>query len=117
MQVADKFPNKGDAAYQYSEALHKSFLFYYQQRSGRLPHQVRPASFKVLTIPRGGTEKDCIGQGACRKLGFCYRSGTALPAVQPLQNTAAACEELHAVDALTLCDYQCSCSTTSDAAI
>lgn len=42
MQVSDTFPDTGDAAYQYSEVLHKSFLFYFQQRSGKLPHQVRP---------------------------------------------------------------------------
>ena len=40
MQVGEKFPSKADPAYQYSEVLHKSFLFYYQQRSGKLPHQV-----------------------------------------------------------------------------
>ena len=42
VQVAEKFPSKADAAYPYSEVLHKSFLFYYQQRSGKLPHQVDP---------------------------------------------------------------------------
>ncbi len=40
MQVSDAFPARSDAAYQYSEVLHKSFLFYFQQRSGKLPHQV-----------------------------------------------------------------------------
>ena len=40
VQVAENFPSKADAAYPYSEVLHKSFLFYYQQRSGKLPHQV-----------------------------------------------------------------------------
>ncbi len=39
-QVSETFPDKTDAAYQYSEVLHKSFLFYFQQRSGQLPHQV-----------------------------------------------------------------------------
>ena len=42
VKVAEKFPSKADAAYPYSEVLHKSFLFYYQQRSGKLPHQVCP---------------------------------------------------------------------------
>ena len=40
LQVVDTFPNKADPAYQYSEVLHKSFIFYFQQRSGKLPHQV-----------------------------------------------------------------------------
>ena len=40
LQVGDKLPNKAEPAYQYSEVLHKSFLFYFQQRSGKLPHQV-----------------------------------------------------------------------------
>ena len=40
VQVGEKFPSKAEPAYQYSEVLHKSFLFYYQQRSGKLPHQV-----------------------------------------------------------------------------
>lgn len=41
-KVAEKFPSKADPAYPYSEVLHKSFLFYFQQRSGKLPHQVCP---------------------------------------------------------------------------
>ena len=45
VQVGEKFPSKAEPAYQYSEVLHKSFLFYYQQRSGKLPHQV------PLTLP------------------------------------------------------------------
>ena len=45
VQVAEKFPSKADAAYPYSEVLHKSFLFYYQQRSGKLPHQVCPHAY------------------------------------------------------------------------
>ena len=40
LQVSGVFPDKDDAAYQYSEVLHTSFLFYFQQRSGKLPHQV-----------------------------------------------------------------------------
>ncbi|CAK0782162.1 hypothetical protein CVIRNUC_005591 [Coccomyxa viridis] len=39
VQVSGVFPDKDDAAYQYSEVLHTSFLFYFQQRSGKLPHQ------------------------------------------------------------------------------
>ncbi len=46
VQVGEKFPSKAEPAYQYSEVLHKSFLFYYQQRSGKLPHQV------PLTLPK-----------------------------------------------------------------
>ena len=44
LQVSDKLPSKAEPAYQYSEVLHKSFLFYFQQRSGKLPHQVRAPS-------------------------------------------------------------------------
>ena len=40
LQVLETFPDKSSPAYQYSEVLHKSFLFYFQQRSGKLPHQV-----------------------------------------------------------------------------
>ena len=47
VKVAEKFPSKTDAAYPYSEVLHKSFLFYYQQRSGKLPHQVCPHAHAV----------------------------------------------------------------------
>ena len=48
LQVSDKFPSKAEPAYQYSEVLHKSFLFYFQQRSGKLPHQVRALSDSCL---------------------------------------------------------------------
>ncbi|BDA42119.1 Endoglucanase B [Coccomyxa sp. Obi] len=39
VKVSDKFPATDKSAYDYSEVLHKSFLFYFQQRSGKLPHQ------------------------------------------------------------------------------
>lgn len=41
VKVSDKFPAADQSTYDYSEVLHKSFLFYFQQRSGKLPHQVR----------------------------------------------------------------------------
>lgn len=51
LQVGDKLPNKAEPAYQYSEVLHKSFLFYFQQRSGKLPHQVSFRSRAPLYNP------------------------------------------------------------------
>lgn len=41
IKVSEKFPAADQSTYDYSEVLHKSFLFYFQQRSGKLPHQVR----------------------------------------------------------------------------
>lgn len=40
IKVSDKFPAADKSTYDYSEVLHKSFLFYFQQRSGKLPYQV-----------------------------------------------------------------------------
>lgn len=54
MQVGEKFPSKAEPAYPYSEVLHKSFLFYYQQRSGKLPHQV-PLNFPSQGSQQTGT--------------------------------------------------------------
>ena len=47
LQVSGVFPDKDNAAYQYSEVLHKSFLFYFQQRSGKLPHQVSAVHLRM----------------------------------------------------------------------
>ena len=42
VKVSRQYPDPGKAPYDYSEVLHKSFIFYNQQRSGRLPYQVKP---------------------------------------------------------------------------
>ena len=39
--VTNIYPDPSKAPYDYSEVLHKSFIFYYQQRSGNLPYQVQ----------------------------------------------------------------------------
>lgn len=70
VQVAEKFPSKADAAYPYSEVLHKSFLFYYQQRSGKLPHQVCPHAYithlpALLGQPRHICELHQTSTGLC----------------------------------------------------
>ena len=71
VQVAEKFPSKADAAYPYSEVLHKSFLFYYQQRSGRLPHQVGPhaQAFRPSQLLR---QPKCICELHQTSNGMCY---------------------------------------------
>ena len=40
IRVSRAYPSTDKAPYNYAEVLHKSFIFYYQQRSGRLPYQV-----------------------------------------------------------------------------
>lgn len=40
IKVSREYPAPEKAPYNYAEALHKSFIFYYQQRSGRLNPQV-----------------------------------------------------------------------------
>ena len=70
VQVAEKFPSKANAAYPYSEVLHKSFLFYYQQRSGKLPHQVCPHAYmthlpQLLGQPRHICELHQTSTGLC----------------------------------------------------
>ena len=40
IKVLHEFPPKEKAPYDYAEVLHKSFIFYYLQRSGELPQQV-----------------------------------------------------------------------------
>jgi hypothetical protein len=40
IKVSDKFPSAADSVYDYSEVLHKSFIFYFVQRSGKMPYQV-----------------------------------------------------------------------------
>ena len=40
MQVSEQWPATTGGAYDYADVLHKSFIFYFQQRSGKLPHQV-----------------------------------------------------------------------------
>ena len=44
IKVLHEFPSKEKAPYNYAEVLHKSFIFYYLQRSGELPQQVCPPS-------------------------------------------------------------------------
>lgn len=39
--VSRRFPPAEQSPYNYAEVLHKSYIFYYQQRSGKLPFQVR----------------------------------------------------------------------------
>ena len=40
VKVGREYPTPDRAPYNYAEALHKSFIFYYQQRSGKLQPQV-----------------------------------------------------------------------------
>ena len=40
MQVSEQWPATTGGAYDYADVLHKSFIFYFQQRSGKLPYQV-----------------------------------------------------------------------------
>lgn len=48
--MSDKFPATDKSAYDYSEVLHKSFIFYFQQRSGKLPYQVGQSDSEPPTI-------------------------------------------------------------------
>lgn len=41
IKVSETWPETTGAAYNYADVLHKSFIFYFQQRSGALPQQVR----------------------------------------------------------------------------
>ncbi len=43
IKVSEQWPATTGPTYDYADVLHKSFIFYYQQRSGKLPHQARAA--------------------------------------------------------------------------
>ena len=40
IRVSQTYPPPEKAPYNYAEVLHKSFIFYFQQRSGKMPQQV-----------------------------------------------------------------------------
>lgn len=40
IRVTNTYPPPEKAPYNYAEVLHKSFIFYFQQRSGKMPQQV-----------------------------------------------------------------------------
>lgn len=52
--VSRRFPPADLSPYNYAEVLHKSYLFYYQQRSGKLPFQVSHLLYKPGGCAKGG---------------------------------------------------------------
>ena len=66
VKVSDTWPATTGAAYNYADVLHKSFIFYFQQRSGKLPQQVcspvpSPHCTSAPSLGRGcsGCSKPC----------------------------------------------------------
>ena len=53
IKVGRDYPKPDRAPYNYAEVLHKSFIFYYQQRSGKLQPQVSlPSYLSILKHPQ-----------------------------------------------------------------
>lgn len=64
IKVSDKFPEQTTPVYDYSEVLHKSFLFYFVQRSGKLPYQVHFPHPSALDTTREVLCRKCTSIGA-----------------------------------------------------
>ena len=83
--VSSRFPPSQHSPYNYAELLHKSYIFYYQQRSGKLPSQVGVWCCTLTALLRRNAS-------ALRDLPVCICSTKAHPHLPLLHGGRCLCQ-------------------------